>query len=582
MARRTFGNPAPVLVAIALQGCSSGPATPSISPAVPTIYAVRGGLTVIPVEVRGARRPLGSIDCSLDDGRALDCSLHWIGVSATDSLVNYHWLPDPLDWQVWPADADAAPTPAGVWVAAIDLPGDAVGQGLWIDDRRFDIIWVPDPSVATIDGMPMVWESPVPPAALESPYLGRLVDPVRHNPLTRWRYRLILEGLVPRPPDSHIASDVGAFDDPVLEAFGAGIEDLWRAAIARLRQDDAEVAHDFVRRLVDVVDFGDAVYAPAWPTDQLVLETLRDAVLSPRSTRDSRIQAVRQWLEEQPRAVAWVIDDAGQVDAATGNALATIGVANLGRALKLGAVVDPRRPTERDVVAIRAGAAARLSIPVDEPGEGRTTSRVEIELGPWRTARAIAAEPIPARPPGVALGPLFGDWTMAGWFAGGVMEHRRADGRPAMGARLQRIDQGPGESRWWVYAECLRPLDDRYAEPLAGADWLRLWIGPYENPSAVYRIWRDGRVHEESVAREGGPVQVEGAKVVDEGDRWTCLVPIDDSLIEPGGTLRIGLERMDSRGRRWAWPEPMLPWQIEPARIGIDVTAWDVLTGAAR
>jgi hypothetical protein len=32
--------------------------------------------------------------------------------------------------------------------------------------------------------------------------------------------------------------------------------------------------------------------------------------------------------------------------------------------------------------------------------------------------------------------------------------------------------------------------------------------------------------------------------------------------------------RVDGRGRRSAWPRPMLPWQDEPGRAALDTRAW--------
>jgi hypothetical protein len=64
------------------------------------------------------------------------------------------------------------------------------------------------------------------------------------------------------------------------------------------------------------------------------------------------------------------------------------------------------------------------------------------------------------------------------------------------------------------------------------------------------------------------PVTIAGAlvKLVE------AMVKLADILIRS-----IGIERVDARGRRFAWPEPMLPWQIEPARVIIDLGAWDEL-----
>lgn len=564
-----------LLVGLALlSGCAATPQGQPvrITPTSNVMYAVRTGMLVVPVEVEGAVRT--SPACRLDDGRDLHATLYWIGVEPSDDLTSYRWLPDPFNWRVWPVGTTPDATPAGFWALAVDLPDGATGQGIWIDDARVDVQWLPDPAMATLDGLPMVWTPPVPQRALESPTLGRLVDPVRHSPLTRWRYRLILDGLEPDPLGEAVSLDAAApmsLDDPVLEAFARHTEDLWRAAMVTLRQDDEDLARRFEQRLVEIIDFGDGVFAPAWPTDQLAIESVRDFVLRRRSTRPKRIETVEQWLSDQPVAVTWIIDDAGLRDAISGHPLASIGVVNFGRAGMLAAAVDPNLPTRRDSVLVRPGAAATLTVPV-APDESFPTSRVEIEMGEWRAARPIVAGALKATPPGATIGPLMADWTMARWFVGAAAPAIRADNRVAAAARLYRLDESESTPRWVIYIECRHPLDDSFAAPRPGTDWVRLWFGQRGSPRAVYRVWRDGRIVDEIAA--DGPAPVGGDVVVEE-DRWTCLIPIDASLIEQGGTLRLGIERLDARGRQSAWPQPMLPWQIEPARVAIDLGAWD-------
>lgn len=562
---------------ILLTGCaSSRPAeAPLVRPASSEMYAVRTGMLVVPVEV-AADDLRTSPTCRLDDGRDLHARLHWVGVEPSDTLTGYRWLPDPLVWQVWPVGTEPDATPGGFWALAIELPSGAIGQGIWIDDHRVDVQWLPDPALATLDGDPMIWSPPIAASALRSPTLGRIVDPVRHSPLSRWRYRLILDGLEPDPLGEAVALDAEApmaLSDPVLEAFARQTEDLWRAAIVTLRQDDADLARRFERRLVQIVDFGDGIHAPAWPTDQFALESVRDTLLSRRSSRQKRLETIRQWLREQPAAVTWIIDDAGFRDAISGHPLASIGIVNFGRAGMLATAVDPHLPSRRDSILVLPGSAATLSVPV-APEESHPTARVEIEMGEWKAARPIHAAPIMAMPPGATIGPFVSDWTMPGWFVGVASAGVRADDRVAAAARLHRIDVSGSAPRWAIYIECRHPLDDRFDTPRPGTDWVRLWFGPRGSPMAVYRVWRDGRIVNEMAPDEPAPI---AGDVVVEEDRWTCQIPIDASLIEADKTIRLGIERLDARGRRLAWPQPMLPWQIEPARATIGLDAWDGL-----
>ena len=45
--------------------------------------------------------------------------------------------------------------------------------------------------------------------------------------------------------------------------------------------------------------------------------------------------------------------------------------------------------------------------------------------------------------------------------------------------------------------------------------------------------------------------------------------------IEPSGVLRLGVERLDERGVRSAWPRALLPWESEPGRAAIDTRGWE-------
>ena len=59
-----------------------------------------------------------------------------------------------------------------------------------------------------------------------------------------------------------------------------------------------------------------------------------------------------------------------------------------------------------------------------------------------------------------------------------------------------------------------------------------------------------------------------------QGGKWVANVPIPARCVEKDGTLRIAIERTDSRGRRTSWPRPMLPWDSEPGRVALDTKAW--------
>jgi len=54
---------------------------------------------------------------------------------------------------------------------------------------------------------------------------------------------------------------------------------------------------------------------------------------------------------------------------------------------------------------------------------------------------------------------------------------------------------------------------------------------------------------------------------------WSAWVPIPAS-VQAGRLVRVGMQRVDARGVRSAWPRPMMPWQIEPGRVALDLGQW--------
>jgi hypothetical protein len=96
-------------------------------------------------------------------------------------------------------------------------------------------------------------------------------------------------------------------------------------------------------------------------------------------------------------------------------------------------------------------------------------------------------------------------------------------------------------------------------------------------PRLVLRVGESGYAHVESKLGAAGedtgsdPVRV---SVVSRPGKWVCQIPLPAICFESDGTLRIGLERIDPRGTRSAFPRPMLPWQSEPGRVAIDTSTW--------
>src|SRR5690606_19882026 len=103
---------------------------------------------------------------------------------------------------------------------------------------------------------------------------------------------------------------------------------------------------------------------------------------------------------------------------------------------------------------------------------------------------------------------------------------------------------------------------------------VRVWLGPFRRPFSVLRIGSDGAVVDEIASSAASEQRAGGVRVVREAGKWIVQAEVPAECIEADGSLRIGIERTDARGRRTAWPRPMLPWQSEPGRAAVGTNSW--------
>jgi hypothetical protein len=344
---------------------------------------------------------------------------------------------------------------------------------------------------------------------------------------------------------------------------------LWRA--------DPILAERIRQRLTLLIEFDDGTRAPAWPTDDGALEGLLSDLLNPAFSIEDRRARAGAWLDAQPPAIAWIADDAGQQDAATGNAVATAAIANLLDRQMMGSVVilgDARIPEIRELPGL---SARTLALTAEQREAGASTRMISFSAGRWSVARPVVADPLRAVPPGLRLEPLNADWTLDGWLSGVPLPEMRVAPAWSTSALLHyragSASAAGGPGSWCMFIEC--------RSVRAAGEELLVWLGPTGSAAAVLRVTPEGATNLGSRGT-GRQVPVAGASVTRLPDRWIAHVPIPSHVIEPSGELRIGITRTDARGVRSAWPRPLLPWQSEPGRLLIDTGAWgDLERGTA-
>jgi len=551
----------------------------------PRVDLIPGRTAVVPVEIDGSIDPRRRPTVRLDDGRGLDAELVWIGVRSGAGAGG--WLADPGEWSATPASAGVLPRSLGTWAIVFDVPPDAGERAVSVEGVRLAAAWQADPaSLANEGGVHPAWTSPIGAATWSSARYQRLIEPERRSPTLRWRWRLATMGLNAEPAEGEAWPGAGQ-GAAVVEALARQMEARWQVALARLWEADAATAERVRRSLTASADFGDGTIAPVWPEDGAAIETLLADLLDPALRREALAARAMRWLDSLPAATAWVIDDAGREMAVTRETVATIGLANLRDVATLGwltrspaAGTSAPEPTPlpglsaawltiplADGQGVRAGAAARRGPAL--------ASAVDANCGPWSGRLSVASGSLAALPPGLRCGPLLHDWTLAAWVAG----REDAGAMPAADSlTVAMLQRGPGsgatgdDGAWTLYVECMATGRDE------GSDAVRVWLGPYGAPKAVLRVGSDGSLVDElsawSSEEHGGGV-VERVAVTRGPDRWTVALPIAARCVEDGGRLRLAIERFTGEeGRRTAWPRRMLPWQAEPGRVVVDLSAW--------
>lgn len=464
----------------------------------------------------------------------------WIGVLA--GPPHDRWIPS-AHWVVLDAsgDPDAAPPQdaQGGWFALLPRDSFAHGPDLVVGDAPVRVRTLSRPRRA--DG-----------AAPH--HTDRLLDEAALDARHRWRVSLDRDDFPdsPEPP----APEVDA-----LASYADAIEARARAALERLAHHDQALAHRLRRTIARTVAGADSLRIPAFPPDDDALADVLSVLLDERVSPAAASDRAAQYLLSQPRAVAWIIDDAGA------DSGARIGVAELhGDADLVRASVTPASscdPPTLDPLFPRSIATIQLRC-----RETPSLRAVEVSAGAWKTLLDASLAPAPASPPGLRLGPLAPTLTMRAWLSSRAAP---IDARWASAALLHRR---AGSDRWQLYIECL--VDPSFVPDASPQnDEFRLSFGPTDAPHATLTVRPDADAvlaFDDSSPR-GAAVQIP-AITRREDDRWIVFVDLPDDLAEPDGTLLIGAERTDARGLRSTWPRPVFPWQDAPPRLRVDLSTW--------
>jgi hypothetical protein len=510
------------------------------------------------------RAVTGLVPVTLEDGRTLAGEVFRIGVRPGTLDRRRSWLERPSFYDARSAreysvrDAaflDPIADP-GFWVVTVDLPDDAPQGAVRIAGERAPVVWR-EPWRAPRRSAP-----PAPVTPRQSDSLDRF-RPAGASPADRWRLRLLADRRTPGMPSlaTLVESSLG---HPALDALARSLTDRWRLALSLVGDADPDLAGRFSAAITRVVFDGDLAI-PAWSADNADAARLLDNLLDPMQTPAGRAEIARVWLEAQPRALAWALDDAGVRRPGSGINPVRIGVAELaGEQVLAGAETPDGRRGPRVVIAPNSVGACVVAVT-----EREAPTFVRAQVGEVSIGVPVVAAPAPAQPPGARLGPLSPVRTMREWLAGAESAPDPAWACAAL------LTKDPGQGVWRLYIECRVP-PDTFMSARGADDIVRVFLGASGAPAAVLRVRASGEVTDEVSFKDLSSE----ATVTRERDRWTAILPIPSDAADPDGVLRIALERLDAGGGRATWPRAVLPWREEPGRVAIDLTAWNELRSA--
>ncbi len=538
------------------------------------IDAVPGRPLVVPVALEPARTPARDappIEVALERSGPITCELVWFAPeraahAASDTIEA--WLDRPVQWtaaESWSLpDAHGAEGP-GFWALVIHLPEGCAGQTLTISGRTAPVQWLSAPAPAPDPGADE-------PFRTERPGLRAMLAPARRDPLNRWRTRLLMERLK-APRGSVFDRYEERMAAHALESLAEQSEWRWRIALDRLAKAEPFLAADLLNRLTAVVDFGEGRLAPAWPTDEGALAALRTELLDPRASAEDTRRSAAAFLLGVAPASAWIIDDAGWVDAESGLTMAIVGVAErAGREAAARAALGgsgPGAPVPIAPLSVRRLTAASARRASGSTAGAPTTT---VEIGRLAVALETLPAGVPVRPPGLRMGPGFLAWTLDSWTEG---RPRPAPAGLSIDALLHRRGDGAPGGRWQIYVECPVEPGAPPGEPAAGSRaCVRILLGPTPAPIASLRLTESGALVDEVSGATLAPVFFER-----RADRFVAIVAIPERAIGADGLLRIGMERIDTPGGRATWPRPEMPWDAGPGRAALDLAEWKGLEG---
>jgi hypothetical protein len=560
------------------------PATPasSVDPFAPTlrfesgpvIDVVPGGMAVIIVDPAWKLQISKEPSARLDDGRILPVVHRRIVVR--QSAHPPEWIADPGEWSTQEMRAPLPEEGRDVFTAealAMELPLDAIGQGVWVDGQRLGLNWLISPAILSSlsQTQGFTWPPGLTVEQRQDQRLLSMLAPLSRSPMTRWRYRLLIDGLVPVAADQHEGVQ---FADPILEALADQQEVSWQHGLSKIKeagpvapeQDAATLVTHALTQLVALDHSDGTVWLPCWLDDPSLLNQLLTDLVAPNLRPKDASTRARAFADVSPRLVAWIADDAAVLHPATSAPMPLAGVLNLSeRAITLSAQISDRsgRGTSpgSDLRIFAANQGGWIGDLAPSPGLDLTAGpTLNLESGVSKARLPIQSAPVRVSPPGLVIAPFFAPWRQADL----LRETPQPRLQPGLTATLSyrsssRGDDTPDSPSGWVL------LVERRGKPgdvPADAESIRVVWGPRQAEAHI------------DVRRIAADTTSAQRSFIDASGNWYVEIVLPNSVLDRDGLAQLGVAWSSGDGARASWPRAMLPMDDSPGRVLLNLGSW--------
>ncbi len=593
---RYFRTFIPVLIAL-----SSGLFAQNVRPISDRIDAIVAHPLVLPLQIEDPKAVKSGIKVRIDDGRDVDSTL--VYVWSTSPKQSTGWTRTTPIWNTsTPAQFSKFKSERpGTWIAMINLPIDAVGQGIWIDDTRYEPNWLPSPSRVILETSSRAndgfWDPALTTKQRESSFVLHAITNLSADPFNRWRAQLMTDGF---NPDLNASSTPANTDrdliaihtellqtdsSQVLTRIADHFTARWQIILGRIWLIDPAVARRLKVQLTQTA-IADNQIIPMWTDDTIELSALAHDLLSPFVNDELRVERVVAWLDSQPDSMSWVIDDAGHATRTpdgTGILLAPqiglLWLSNHESQTSTTLAQIQNQSIDPHVQSLQPGkiTAATLALPAQPTyNKAKLAEPRQLSVRIARhTTNLQTMNDVPlASPPGVLVGPLLSDWTLHAFGSrqSGLGALPAPDERVAgLLHRATDLNNPDPRSGWRLYLEC------GFNPKTTNDTIITVWVGPMGFTRASWSISRTLGLLEMRSDHDI-PDDLDLTSTLKD-DRWILQLDIPAEAISRDGLLMFGIERTDSTkqlqdAQHSSWPRRMFPWQSEPGRFVVDVLGW--------